>query len=97
MAQSLRILGLARLALGDRAGAGAALDRSVELSRKVYAERHPRLAEALAARAQLATAEGRTADARRDLEEALAIRAEKLGDDNPVTGETRAALARLSG
>ncbi len=96
VAQSLRILGLAKLALGDRAGAGADLGRSVELSRRVYPERHPRLAEALASRAQLAVAEGRTADARRDLEEALAIREEKLGLDNPLTASLREELAEFA-
>ncbi len=95
VAQSLRILGLAKLALGDRAGAGADLARSVELSRRVYPERHPRLAEALASRAKLAAAEGRAADARRDLEEALAIREEKLGADNPLTSTLRDELAEL--
>ena len=96
MAQTLRILGLARLALGERAAARTDLDRSVELSRRVYAPSHPRLAEALDARAELALAEGRLGDARRDLEEALGIREAKLGADNPLSVETRAALARLS-
>ena len=57
VAQTLRIMGLARLALGDHAEARSALDRSVELSRTVYAEGHPRLAEALGSRAELALAE----------------------------------------
>ena len=95
VAQTLRILGLAKLALGDRGGARADLDRAVELSRRVYPERHPRLAEALGSRAGLAALEGRVADARRDLEEALAIRDERLGADNPLTAALRDELARL--
>ncbi len=96
VAQTLRIMGLARLALGDHAEARSALDRSVELSRTVYAEGHPRLAEALGSRAELALAEGRSTDARRDLEEALGIREARLGAENPLSVETRAALAKLS-
>lgn len=96
VAQSLRNVGLARLALDDRKGARLALDRSVELSREVYPERHPRLAEALAARAELERAEGDAAAARRDLEEALAIREEKFGTDNPLTAAVRAELAKLA-
>ncbi len=95
VAQTLRILGLAKLALGDRGGARSDLDRAVELSRRVYPERHPRLAEALGSRAGLAALEGRVADARRDLEEALAIRDERLGADNPLTAAMRDELARL--
>jgi hypothetical protein len=44
----------------------------------------------------LALAEGRSTDARRDLEEALGIREARLGADNPLSVETRAALAKLS-
>ncbi len=95
VAQSLRNVGLARLALGDESGARQALDRSVELSRQVYSPRHPRLAEALVARAKLELVGRRPEEARRDLEEALAIRTEKLGADSPLTAETRTELAKL--
>lgn len=94
VAQSLRNLGLVHLALGDLPAARQALDQSVELSRRVYPERHPRLAEALCARADLALAEGRPADAARDLEEAVAIRTEKLGAKNPLTVDARTRLER---
>ncbi|KAB2954014.1 MAG: tetratricopeptide repeat protein, partial [Thermoanaerobaculia bacterium] len=78
--------------LGDRDRARAELDRSVDLSRRAYAERHPRLAEALEARARLARAEGRFADERRDLEEALAIRRERFGTDHPLSHRLRERL-----
>ena len=94
VAQSLRNVGLARLALGDLGAARRALQRSVELSRQVYSERHPRLAEALVARARLELVERHPQDAIRDLEEALAIRVEKLGPDSPLTAEARSALSR---
>ena len=94
VAQSLRNLGLARLALRDLTGAREAFEQSVELSRRVYPARHLRVAEVLAARAQLALAERRRDDAARDLIEALAIREEKLGRDHALTAELRRELAR---
>ncbi|MBZ0100655.1 MAG: serine/threonine-protein kinase [Thermoanaerobaculia bacterium] len=96
VAQTLRILGLTRLALDERAAAREALERAVELSRTAYPPRHLRLAEALVSRSGLAIAEGRAGEARRDLEEALAIREERLGEDNPLTSRLREELARLA-
>ena len=95
VAQTLRILGLARLALGDRAGArptstGASSSRARSMPSATSAspKRSPRAPSSRSPKAA-------TADARRDLEEALAIREEKLGKENPLTEMLRKELARL--
>ncbi|MDQ3207927.1 MAG: tetratricopeptide repeat protein, partial [Gemmatimonadota bacterium] len=70
-ADALRILGLARLALGAKKDALAALDQSVELARghgSALVE-----AEGLHARAELLAAMGRTAQARSDAEAAASL------------------------
>jgi tetratricopeptide (TPR) repeat protein len=97
VAISSRNIGLIHLRQGRLPLARTELDHAVELARRVYEPRHPRLAEALMARADLALAEKRRDDAARDLEEALAIREEKLGRDNPLTAKARAQLAQARG
>jgi tetratricopeptide (TPR) repeat protein len=63
VAISSRNIGLIHLRQGRLRLARTELDHAVELARRVYEPRHPRLAEALIARADLALAEKRRNDA----------------------------------
>lgn len=94
-AQGLRIRGLIALDGDDFTSARTDLDRAVALSRRVYPKRHPLLAWALIARAQLARRQGHLDDAARDLDEALSIRVERLGVDSALTVATREERAAL--
>ncbi len=80
---------------GDVDGAREVADRGAATMRRQADGRNSRLAGALQVLARVSQAEGHWDDAERDFRQALAIRAEILGERNPVTAWNEVLLADL--
>jgi len=89
-------LGLVYADLGRLEQAETAYDASLKILERVFGPEHPYAAFLLHARAELHELQGDPVLARTDLQEALRIATNTLGEDHPFVSQARESLAKTS-